>query len=296
MVINTNSNAVEAASSLQRSSAQLSRSLARLSSGSKIINPSDDAAGLAVSEKLEAQNARVLAARTNTQNAMSLLQTTDGFLQGMMQTLNRMSELSMMTRDITKNDSDVALYTTEFEQLKDQLRSVVGSDGEWSTNGSEAIGTFNGISLFGNRGDLPTVVGATGDQFMNIPEMDMRKGGVGSGSEAFSKLLNDIGVGLERGTSVSVAGVETIKTLTAAIQEVAEKRSQIGSLQSRLEFVETQLTTQSQNLESANSRIRDVDVAEESTRLAKYQILVQSGTSMLSQANSLPETVLRLLN
>lgn len=285
MVINTNSNAVEAASSLQRSSAQLSRSLARLSSGSKIINPSDDAAGLAVSEKLEAQNSRVLAARTNTQNAMSMLHTTDGFLQGMMQTLTRMSELSMMTRDVTKNESDKGLYAEEFEQLKDQLRSVVGSntDPAWSVDG-EAIGTFNGISLFGDRGDLPTVVGATGNQFMNIPEMNLK-----DPATSFAQLLADSG-------SVSVAGTNTIAHLTDTIQEIAESRSQIGSLQSRLEFVDTQLTTQSQNLESANSRIRDVDVAEESTRLAKYQILVQSGTSMLSQANSLPETVLRLLN
>lgn len=284
MVINTNTNAVEAASSLQRSSAMLSKSLARLSSGSKIINPSDDAAGLAVSEKLEAQNARVLAARTNTQNAMSMLHTTDGFLQGMTQTISRMSELSMMTRDITKNSSDKTLYAEEFDQLKEQLRSVVGANPpSWSTDG-EAIGTFNGISLFGNRGDLPTVVGATGDQFMNIPEMNLK-----DSSTAFAQLLAD-------GGSLSVAGTETIAHLTSVIQEVAENRSQIGSLQSRLEFVDTQLITQSQNLESANSRIRDVDVAEESTRLAKYQILVQSGTSMLTQANSLPETVLRLLN
>ncbi|MBK1878464.1 flagellin [Pelagicoccus mobilis] len=284
MVINTNSNAVEAASSLQRSSAMLSKSLARLSSGSKIINPSDDAAGLAVSEKLEAQNARVLAARTNTQNAMSMLHTTDGFLQGMMQTLNRMSELSMMTRDVTKNDNDKALYEEEFEQLKDQLRSVVGANTSpaWSADG-EPIGTFNGISLFGDRGDLATVVGATGDQFMNIPEMNLK-----DGATYFAQLLED-------GGPLSVAGTNTIAHLSSTIQEVAENRSQIGSLQSRLEFVNTQLTTQSQNLESANSRIRDVDVAEESTRLAKYQILVQSGTSMLSQANSLPENVLRLL-
>ncbi|MDQ8182313.1 flagellin [Pelagicoccus sp. SDUM812005] len=284
MVINTNTNAVEAASSLQRSSAMLSKSLARLSSGSKIINPSDDAAGLAVSEKLEAQNARVLAARTNTQNAMSMLHTTDGFLQGMMQTLNRMSELSMMTRDITKNDSDKALYTQEFDQLKDQLRSVVGAnEPAWTIDG-EPIGTFNGISLFGDRGDLPTVVGATGDQFMNIPAMNLK-----DSDSYFAQLLTD-------SNGLSVAGTSTIAHLTATIQEIAENRSEIGSLQSRLEFVDTQLVTQSQNLESANSRIRDVDVAEESTRLAKYQILVQSGTSMLTQANSLPETVLRLLN
>lgn len=286
MVINTNSNAVQAASSLSRSSAMLSQSLARLSSGSRIINPSDDAAGLAVSEKLEAQNARVLAARTNTQNAMSMLQTSDGFLQGMMQTLNRMSELSMMTRDVTKNDNDKALYEEEFEQLKNQLRSVVGSNDDpvWSAEG-EPIGTFNGISLFGDRSDLQTLVGATGDQFMTIPAMNLKDSGT-----HFATLLE------EGNVLLSVAGSETISQLTNTIQEIAENRSKIGSLQSRLEFVDTQLTTQSQNLESANSRIRDVDVAEESTRLAKYQILVQSGTSMLSQANSLPESVLRLLN
>jgi len=269
---------------------ELSRSLARLSSGSKIINPSDDAAGLAVSEKLEAQNARVLAARTNTQNAMSLLHTTDGFLQGIAQTLNRMSELSMMTRDIIKNAGDVALYETEFEQLKDQLRSVVGTDGEWDISGSEPIGTFNGISLFGDRGDLTTVVGATGDQSMDISEMNLR-----DAAGALYDLLNDPAVGSDTG-SVSVDDSDAISSITDSIQQIANMRSQIGSLQSRLEFVDTQLTTQSQNLDSANSRIRDVDVAEESTRLAKFQILVQSGTSMLSQANALPETVLRLLN
>jgi len=243
MVINTNSNAVEAASSLQRSSAMLSKSLARLSSGSKIIDPSDDAAGLAVSEKLEAQNARVLAARTNTQNAMSMLHTTDGFLQGMMRTLNRMSELSMMTRDVTKNENDKALYQEEFDQLKDQLRSVVGSNDDpvWTAEG-EPIGTFNGISLFGDRGDLKTVVGATGDQFMNITEMNLK-----DKDTYFAKLLED-------GGPLSVAGSSTISHLSATIQEIAENRSAVGSLQSRLEFVNTQLTTQSQNLESANSR------------------------------------------
>jgi flagellin len=161
---------------------------------------------------------------------------------------------------------------------------VGANEPTWSVEG-EAIGTFNGISLFGNRGDLPTVVGATGDQFMNIPEMNLK-----DSNSYFAQLLD------ATNGNLSVAGTGTIAHLTSTIQEIAENRSEIGSLQSRLEFVDTQLTTQSQNLESANSRIRDVDVAEESTRLAKYQILVQSGTSMLTQANSLPETVLRLLN
>lgn len=275
----------------------LNRSLARLSSGSRIVNPSDDAAGLAVSEQLSAQNSRVKAAQTNSQNAMSMMQTADGFLQGMVGTLNRMSELSMMTRDITKNVNDVALYKTEFEQLKDQLRNIIGtgpngadSNANWDISGSQPLGTFNGLSLFGSRNALTTVIGSSGDQTMSISEINLREIG-----GAISDLLWDSDVDSSQ-NDIDVDGNETIAILTDAIQQVADSRARIGSIQSRLEFVDSQLTVQSQNLEAATSRIRDVDVAEESTRLAKYQILVQAGTSMLSQANSLPESVLRLLN
>lgn len=299
MVINTNTNAIEAASSLKRSSAALSRSLARLSSGSKIIDPSDDAAGLAVSEKLDAQNARVQAAKTNSQNAMSMMQTADGFLEGMIGTLNRMSELSMMTRDITKNSQDIALYKTEFDQLKSQLRDIVGNGPNdvaslatgpnWEVSGSQPIGTFNNLSLFGYREPLTTVIGATGDQTMSIQAMNLR-----DPSKPLSDLLWD-STFAGSGSDIEVNGSDTITVLTDAIQQVADMRSMIGSVQSRLEFVDSQLIIQSQNLEAATSRIRDVDVAEESTRMAKYNILVQSGTAMLQQANSMPESVLRLL-
>ena len=297
MVINTNTNAVEAASALSRSSKQLSRSLARLSSGSKIIDPSDDAAGLAVTQKLEAQSARVHAAKTNSQNAASMLQTADGFLQGMVGTLTRMSELAMMAKDVTKNTSDVALYDTEFNQLKDQMRNIIGngpngtdSTAHWDISGSVPIGTFNNISLFGGRADLTTVIGATGDQTMKISELNLRS--IGS---AMSDILWDNSVDAGQ-TNVSVSSDSAITLLTDAIQQVADMRSKLGSMQARLEFVDSQLVVQSQNLEAATSRIRDVDVAEESTRLAKYKILVESGTAMLSQANSLPESVLRLLS
>lgn len=292
MVINTNTNAVEAASALQRSSMQLSRSLARLSSGSKIINPSDDAAGLAVTQKLEAQSARVHAAKVNSQNAASMLQTADGFLQSMVGTLNRMSELSMMAQDITKNSSDIALYTTEFNQLKDQMRNIIGvtsGSAHWSMTGADPIGTFNNISLFGPRADLNTVIGATGDQTMAIEELDLR-----DDTKAVALLLWDSTVDSSK-TDIGVQDSGAISTITDAIQQVADMRAKLGSYQARLEFVDSQLIVQSQNLEAATSRIRDVDVAEESTRIAKYKILVESGTSMLAQSNALPESVLRLL-
>ncbi|MEM9160642.1 MAG: flagellin, partial [Verrucomicrobiota bacterium] len=112
MVVNTNKNAVDAASSLQMSNSALSRSLSRLSSGSKIVNPSDDAAGLAISEKLSAQNSRIQAAQTNIQNAVSRIQTADGYLESMTGILDRMSELSVLAQDVTKVQSDIDNYNS----------------------------------------------------------------------------------------------------------------------------------------------------------------------------------------
>ena len=293
MVINTNSSAVDAASALKRSSVQLSRSLARLSSGSKIINPSDDAAGLAVSEKLEAQSSRIGAAKVNTQNAASLIQTADGFLQTISRVLDRMSELATMAKDVTKNTGDVALYDVEFTELKEQLRDIIGDSvgaAPWDSLGSEPTGSFNGISLFGQRADLTAIIGVSGDQSISIGAIDLT-----DETKGLARVLWDMSVD-PTGVDLSVNSPEAVETLTAAIQQVAEERAGLGAVQSRLNIVDRQLQIQSENLESANSRIRDVDVAEESTSLAKYNILQQAGTSMLAQANALPETVLRLLN
>jgi flagellin len=274
MVINTNINALNATRSLSESQAMLSRSLARLSSGSKIVKPSDDAAGLAVSEKLQAQNARINAARTNTQNAMSFVQTADGFMKSMNQILSRMSELTAMAKDVTKNASDIQLYDSEFQALKAQLSDTIG-DG---TN--PALGSFNGISIFGpNSGGLLVTIGESPDHTMTIGEINLR-----DASGAIGQLIAS-------GTDVTTAGGIVVE----AIQQVATERATLGASQSRLEIAATQLLVQFENLEAAISRIRDVDVAEEATELAKSQILVQSGTAMLAQANSVPQTVLRLL-
>src|SRR6266536_3159661 len=117
-VINTNIQAIAAARNLNRSQEMLGRSLTRLSSGSKIVNPSDDAAGVAVSEKLAAQNKRVQAASTNVQNAISYIQTSDGFMNSMSKVLSRMSELAILSKDPSKNPEDVALYDQEFTALQ----------------------------------------------------------------------------------------------------------------------------------------------------------------------------------
>lgn len=297
MVINTNQNAVEASSALQRSQAAMNRSMARLSTGSKIVKPSDDAAGLSISEKILAQNSRIDAARVNIQNAVSLSQTTDGFLNSMGEMLNRMNELAVLASDGTKTAEDRALYGTEFEHMKTQLREVVGntdngtdSDPNWNTSGSTPSGSFNGISLFGARADMVVVVGASGTQTMKVSQVNLRE--IGSG---MSDLLWDNSVDASQ-TDIGVDTPNVLDALDTALSQIAKERANIGAEQSRMEVVEVQLQVQQENLMAANSRIRDVDVAVESTQLAKNEILTQASVAMLHKANGLPQTVLRLLS
>lgn len=294
-VINTNIQAIAAARNLNQSQELLGRTLNRLSSGSKIVNPSDDAAGLAVSEKLDAQNRRVKAATTNVQNAISYTQTTDGFMSGMTKILARMSELALLSKDVTKNTQDVALYQKEFSALQDQLRQTIG--GTTSQIGGSAdveppLGQFNGITLFGsdstnnNGTGLVVTVGQAVGQTMKIPPIDLRDGAMG----------NIIKQDSSGAYTLTLDSTDVIASLTSGIQDVATERASLGASQSRLELASNTLQVEYENLSSAISRIRDVDVAEESTQYARFNILVQSGTAMLAQANQTPQTVLKLLN
>ncbi len=288
-VINTNIQAIAGARNLNHSQEMLGRSLTRLSSGSKIVNPSDDAAGLAVSEKLDAQGRRVRAATTNAQNAISYVQTADGFMSGMTRILARMSELAILTKDVTKNPSDVALYQEEFTALQDQLRATIGgptAEIGGTTDIDAPLGAFNGITLFGsNGGGLTVTIGQAVGQEMTIGDSNLRAG----------DMLDIIQQDASGAYTLTASGVGSIQQITDAIQHVAQERASLGAAQSRLELATQTLKVEFENLSSAISRIRDVDVAEESTQFAKYNILVQSGTAMLAQANQTPSTVLKLL-
>jgi flagellin len=288
-VINTNIQAMAAARSLTASQEMLGRSLTRLSSGSKIVNPSDDAAGLAVSEKLDAQNRRVQAASTNVQNAVSYIQTADGFMSGMTKILSRMSELAILAKDVTKNPTDVALYGQEFSALQDQLRATIGgttAEIGGSVPISSPLGAFNGITLFGsNSAGLSVTIGQAVGQDMVISQSDLQIGAMGT-------LINQNASGVY---GVGITDPTVIATITSTIQQVASERASLGASQSRLELASTTLSVEYENLSAAISRIRDVDVAKESTEYAKYNILVQSGTAMLAQANQSPNSVLKLL-
>ena len=297
MVINTNQAAVDAATSLKKSQAALNRSIARLSSGSKIVQPSDDAAGLSNSEKMRAQSTRIEAARINVQSAVSTTQTADSYLGEMNEILNRLSELALLAQDPTKSDKDKSLFGIEFEELKSQLREIIGNgdngvdtDPNWNTSGNTPSGSFNGIELFGAREEIKFVVGVSGDQNMGLSEVNLREVG-----KALSDLLWDNSVDSSQ-HDIAIDSPQALQTIAQAIEQLAEKRAELGSDLSRLEMVDTQLLVEEENLEAANSRIRDVDVAEETTRMAKYQILTEASASMLTQANELPRLALRILN
>jgi flagellin len=243
----------------------LSKSLARLSSGSKITSPADDSAGLGVSMKLDAQINRTNAAQSNVNNAVSFNQTQDGYLQQVNNALNRMSELAVLSQDVTKTSADTALYQQEYSTLGSYISDVASK-------------TFNGVSLFSTT-DLNVTTDSDGNTFKNV-HVDLA-------SNSYTSAIN---ANVETNASGALTAVKT------AISQLAVDRGYIGSNEETLGYYSDQLATLSNNLSAAKSQITDVDVAQESTNYAKQNILVQSGTAMLAQANSMPQSVLRLLS
>jgi flagellin len=286
IVINTNTAASLASYNLSNTNVNLQRSLQRLSSGSRINSSFDDAGGLAVSMKLSASIRRTEATQANVGNAISLLQTQDGVLKSADKVLSRMSELATLAQDVTKSSTDLSLYSTELDQLKGQLNLMLSEK-------------FNGISLFSTGASasadgidmntsstLTVVTSHDGDQTVGITQADL------------SQIAYDITTGTTTkmditSTTGALAAVDTIQT---AIQDLAELRANNGAEQSRLTFAADMLSVNKINLESANSRIIDVDVASESSQLARFNILQQAGTAMLAQANQSSQSILRLIS
>jgi len=413
MVINTNITAQSAATQLEQTSQRLSQSLTRLSSGSKITSPADDAAGLAVSMKFGAQISRTNAALTNVANATSFSQTQDGYLQQVNTALTRMSELTVAAQDVTKTSSDRLLYNQEFQTLASYINDVVTKN-------------FNGVSLFsGNALNVTTdseggsfaMAGISGSyvaagvsmttsttstvgyaanttlgQISSAFNSNPSEGNIATGHQSYptsdystlitpsstiSDLVNylnstggetsasynssngqlsatvsagawltsdgpalgslfvDLGLGTADGsrggelvnnvsgsspvvlsttlthsvttttpgttTGVpdisSVAGAKAaLTTITNSINQLASDRATVGANLEQLSYTSSQLNTLNNNLAAAKSNITDVDVATESTNYARENILVQAGTAMLAQANSMPQSILRLFS
>ena len=266
MVINTNNAAISSARNLNESSGMLNKSLARLSSGSRLVSPADDAAGYAISTRFDAQINRSQAASDNVGNAISFTQTQDGYLKKVAKALDRMSELSIMALDVTKSDADRALYNQEFKNL-----------GTFLTN--SALKDFNGVSLFSANALAVTVTSEAGTNAMAAVNL--------------SSTTHTTAIGTQLTTTGNAnSALTAVKT---AITQLASDRATVGANQATLNMYQEQLIVGKDNLTAANSRIKDVNVAEESTQYARYNILVQAGTSMLAQANSSPQAALKLL-
>jgi flagellin len=266
MVINTNIAALNSAQNLNNSTNMLNQSLARLSSGSKIVNASDDPAGLAESISLNAQISQVSSANSNVSNANSFAQTQDGYLQQVGAALDQMSQLAVEAQDGTKTNSERADYQKEFSTLSTFITDAASKN-------------FNGVSLFSGSA-LTVTSDGTGDTFS--------MSGINLGAAAYTTATaGDI--------STTTGAATALTNVTAAITQLATDRSTVGASEMRLNYTGQELGVLQTNLSAANSQITDVDVAQESTNYAKYQILVQSGTSMLAQANQNPQSVLKLL-
>jgi flagellin len=288
VVINTNTSASLASYNLSSTNVNLQRSLNRLSSGSRINSSFDDAGGTAVSMKMSASIRRTEATLANVNNSVAFLQTQDGVLKNADKVLNRMSELAMLATDVTKSTDDLALYNTELDQLKGQLNLMLSEK-------------FNGISLFSTgakasadgeafdaTATLTVVTSHDGNQSVGITQVDL--------NQIVFDITNSTASSSNMDITSNTGAVSAVSHIQAAIQNLSTLRANNGAEQSRLTFAADMLSINKINLESANSRIVDVDVASESSQLARYNILQQAGTAMLAQANQSTQSILRLIS
>jgi flagellin len=273
-VIGTNVGALNAHFYLTRNNEALGKSIRKLSSGSRIADPSDDAAGVAVSGKLDASVRRLIAATEGSQNVISFAQTADGFLQTIQTQLTRMSELAQRATNGAFGSVDRQNYAIEYEILRGQISSIA----------SNAI--FNGSSIFSAAGTTVTVAINAQGQIDSLVVQPMNLTVLG--------LLSATGTSL--GTiNTTTNAVGAISILTTALNSITNRRAQVNADISKFNFHIQNIRTERINVEAANSRIKDLDVAEESTILAKNNILLNAATAMLSQANTSQQQVLQLL-
>ena len=301
----SNQSASKAASSLHQSSKALQKSLTRLSSGKKINSPADDSGGLAVSMKLSSAIGRNKSVISNIQNALSFVEVQDGALGSAAKIIDRMSELKALSTDVIKSVSDIENYNVEFKALQEQLHSITTEK-------------FNGISLFG-RGieaggaDLAyggvtsvdisvftTDQGSAGAAVMMskallLSSLTFNNDGVAEVSNLAFGAASSITMANDKNTTKIEITALSIANFTKAIENISSMRASNGASMARLQLGEDHARLTKANLEAANSRIMDVDVAEESTRFAKYNILTQASAAMLSQANQASSTALLLL-
>ncbi len=273
LVIPTNTSSLDAQKTLTRNSAALGKSFARLASGFRINTAADDAAGLAISESMKAQIRSYTIAERNANEAISMTQTAEAALGSMHDILGRMRELAIQSSNGSMTATDRGYLDTEFTALKDEMSRIQGSS------------KFNGKLLVSTAGE--EIIFQVGLDNTASDQITLTFGGL-----SLTTLLS---------ASTNVAGATagtalgSIGRIDQAIGIISTERAKYGAAMNRLDVTTASIQTMRVNLSAANSRIRDVDVAEETSQLARNQVLSQAGVSVLSQANQLPQMAMQLL-
>jgi flagellin len=273
-VISTNTAANSAVRYLNINAAQESSALAKLSSGSKITEASDDAAGLAISTRISSDVTTLQQAATNASQATSILQTADGGASNISDILARMKSLASESSSGTVTDSSRAYINSEFTQLTSEIDSI--------STGTRYSGQslLDGSSAFGSGGGVSILVGSSATDTITVAISSLTSTALG---------VNTLSVSTQSGATAALT------TLDTAINSVSAARANIGALESRFNFSASSISTQSQNLQSANSAITDVDIASEQATLSSAEVKTQAAVSAESAANQMPQYLLKLL-
>ncbi len=299
--VNQNIAAMNSYRNLAVTDGQMSKSLEKLSSGFRINRAADDAAGLAISEKLRGQVTGLNTASANAQNAISLVQTAEGSLNETHSILQRMRELAVQSANDTNVLDDRKKIQLEVDALAKELNRI-GNTTEFNTQKLLRGNDTTGTTAAAASKDLVFQIGANKGQELTVSIADMRGGALGvafdteTTTAAAQTSVKDYGEGAfgidVKSQTAAKAAIETINT---AIDTVSTERAKLGATQNRLEHTINNLGVAAENLSASESRIRDTDMAKEMMSFTRSQILSQAGTAMLAQANQAPQGVLSLL-
>ena len=268
LVIQTNVASLEAQRNLYKSQSSLQATFNKLSSGNRINTAKDDAAGLAISESLKSQVKTLTINERNAGDAISMAQTAEGALSETTNILQRIRELAVQAANGTQSTDNRLALNAEVQQLLSQIDDI-------------ALDTeFNGVRVLSSAQTITLQAGPNPSQTLTVAV---------TGSKT-----NDLGVNTVTVSAVAAA-VSTISTIDRALNSVTSLRANLGAIQNRLEFTISTLAIQEENAASSESAIRDADIASETIRFTRNQILVSAGTSVLAQANLVPQTALQLL-
>lgn len=272
--INTNVLSLAAQRSLGVNNSKQQQTLERLSSGSRINKAADDAAGLAISEKMKAQIRGLQQAERNVGDGISMIQTAEGGLNEVSNILTRLRELSMQAASDTVNDTERGFTNLEYQNLKAEIDRI------------SQVTEFNGNKLLdGSRGSYDIQIGINNDSFQDRIQFN---------AEAIQSSTGSLGVG-EVDISSKEGAQESLAVLDNAIEMVSGKRAELGAKQNRLNSTMNNLEVFTENLSAANSRIRDTEFAEETAKNTKLNILNNAGAAVLAQANSQGAAALKLI-